>query len=222
MGLKSFFFQKFSPDTLIKRLPDATVMMGVPTYYSRLLSKDNFNKSTCKNIRLFISGSAPLTDNVFLEFKKRTDHNILERYGMSETGMITSNPLNGDRIAGTVGFALPDIDIRVSDETGQILPADSRGIVEVKGPNVFSGYWRLEEKTKKEFRLDGFFITGDIGKLDYEGRLTLFGRSTDMLISGGYNIYPKEIELILDEIEGIQESAVIGCCLLYTSPSPRD
>jgi len=186
-------------------------MMGVPTYYSRLLSKDNFNKSTCKNIRLFISGSAPLTDNVFLEFKKRTDHNILERYGMSETGMITSNPLNGDRIAGTVGFALPDIDIRVSDETGQILPADSRGIVEVKGPNVFSGYWRLEEKTKKEFRLDGFFITGDIGKLDYEGRLTLFGRSTDMLISGGYNIYPKEIELILDEIEGIQESAVIGC-----------
>ena len=210
-GSKIIFFQKFSPDTLIKRLPDATVMMGVPTYYSRLLSKDNFNKSTCKNIRLFISGSAPLTDNVFLEFKKRTDHNILERYGMSETGMITSNPLNGDRIAGTVGFALPDIDIRVSDETGQILPADTRGIVEVKGPNVFSGYWRLEEKTKKEFRLDGFFITGDIGKLDYEGRLTLFGRSTDMLISGGYNIYPKEIELILDEIECIQESAVIGC-----------
>ena len=210
-GSKIIFFQKFSPDTLIRRLPDATVMMGVPTYYSRLLSKDNFNKSTCKNIRLFISGSAPLTDNVFLEFKKRTDHNILERYGMSETGMITSNPLNGDRIAGTVGFALPDIDIRVSDETGQILPPDSRGIVEVKGPNVFSGYWRLEEKTKKEFRLDGFFITGDIGKINYEGRLTLFGRSTDMLISGGYNIYPKEIELILDEIEGIQESAVIGC-----------
>ena len=128
-------------------------MMGVPTYYSRLLSKDNFNKSTCKNIRLFISGSAPLTDNVFLEFKKRTDHNILERYGMSETGMITSNPLNGDRIAGTVGFALPDIDIRVSDETGQILPPDSRGIVEVKGQmfSVDIGDWKRKLKKSSDW-----------------------------------------------------------------------
>jgi len=162
-------------------------------------------------MRLFISGSAPLTDSVFRNFKKRTGHNILERYGMSETGMITSNPLEGDRIEGTVGFPLPDVLIRICDEKGNILNQGEKGIVEVKGPNVFKGYWNLKEKTEKEFRQDGFFVTGDIGKLDKDGRLALFGRSNDMIISGGYNIYPKEIELILDEIEGIKESAVIGC-----------
>ena len=210
-GAKIIFFEKFSPESLIKRLPEATVMMGVPTYYSRLLSKSNFNKDACESIRLFISGSAPLTEIVFKEFKERTGHKILERYGMSETGMISSNPLNGERVPGTVGFALPDVEVRVANELGEVLSSGDRGIVEVKGPNVFRGYWRLEEKTKKDFRSDGFFITGDVGQLDNDGRLTLFGRSNDMLISGGYNIYPKEIELILDEIEGINESAVIGC-----------
>ena len=210
-GAKIIFFEKFSPESIIKRLPEATVMMGVPTYYTRLLSKSNFNKSTCESMRLFISGSAPLTEIVFEKFKERTGHKILERYGMSETGMITSNPLEGERVPGTVGFSLPDIKVRVVNELGEALSFGDRGIVEVKGPNVFRGYWRLEEKTKKDFRSDGFFITGDVGQLDNEGRLTLLGRSNDMLISGGYNIYPKEIELILDEIEGINESAVIGC-----------
>ena len=144
-------------------------------------------------------------------FKERTGHKILERYGMSETGMISSNPLNGERVPGTVGFALPDVEVRVANELGEVLSSGDRGIVEVKGPNVFRGYWKLEEKTKKDLRSDGFFITGDVGQLDNDGRLILFGRSNDMLISGGYNIYPKEIELILDEIEGINESAVIGC-----------
>ena len=210
-GAKIIFFDKFSPESLIKRLPDATIMMGVPTYYSRLLSKSSFGKNNCESMRLFISGSAPLTDIVFKEFKERTGHSILERYGMSETGMITSNPLNGERIPGTVGFALPGVEIRLVDENGEILTDADRGIVEVKGPNVFSGYWRLEKKTKEDFKSDGFFTTGDIGQLDNEGRLTLFGRSNDMLISGGYNIYPKEIEMILDEIKGINESAIIGC-----------
>ena len=210
-GCKIIFFEKFSPTKILSILEYSTVMMGVPTYYSRLLSLEGFDKDLCKGMRLFISGSAPLTDSVFRNFKKRTGHNILERYGMSETGMITSNPLEGDRIEGTVGFPLPDVLIRICDEKGNILNQGEKGIVEVKGPNVFKGYWNLKEKTEKEFRHDGFFVTGDIGKLDKDGRLALFGRSNDMIISGGYNIYPKEIELILDEIEGIKESAVIGC-----------
>lgn len=201
-GCKIFFFEKFSPGEIVNYLKFSTVMMGVPTFYSRLLSNDQFDKEVCKNMRVFISGSAPLTDKVFLEFYERTKHRILERYGMSETGMITSNPLNGERIEGTVGYSLPDVKIRENKESG---------IIEVKGPNVFKGYWGMEEKTKDEFTEDGFFITGDIGKIDDDGRLTLFGRSSDMIISGGYNIYPKEIELVIDEIEGIKESAVIGC-----------
>tara|TARA_B100000427_G_scaffold326370_1_gene334885 strand:- start:2491 stop:4008 length:1518 start_codon:yes stop_codon:yes gene_type:complete len=210
-GCKIIYFEKFSPKKILKYLKIATVMMGVPTYYSRLLSLKDFSKKACKNLRLFISGSAPLTEAVFKEFEERSGHKILERYGMSETGMITSNPLDGKRIAGTVGFVLPEVSIRICSQEGEILPNNEKGIVEVKGPNVFKGYWNLEEKTKKEFRDDDFFITGDIGKIDENNRLTLFGRSSDMVISGGYNIYPKELELILDEIEGISESAVIGC-----------
>ena len=210
-GCKIIYFEKFSPKKVFTYLESATVMMGVPTYYSRLLSLKDFNIKACKNLRLFISGSAPLTETVFQEFEERSGHKILERYGMSETGMITSNPLDGERIEGTVGFALPEVNIRVCSQDGKILPNDEKGIVEVRGPNVFKGYWNLEEKTKKEFRDDGFFITGDIGKIDKNNRLTLFGRSSDMVISGGYNIYPKELELILDEIKGISESAIIGC-----------
>jgi len=210
-GCIIIFFEKFSPKKILSSLNIATVMMGVPTYYSRLLSLEEFDKNLCKGVRLFISGSAPLTDSVFKSFKECTGHTILERYGMSETGMITSNPLEGDRVEGTVGFPLPDVLVRICDEKGNILDQEEKGIVEVKGPNVFKGYWKLNKKTKKEFREDGFFVTGDIGKLDKDGRLTLFGRSNDMVISGGYNVYPKEIELILDEIEGIKESAVIGC-----------
>lgn len=210
-GCKIIYFEKFSPKRIFTYLKNATVMMGVPTYYSRLLSLKDFSKKACKNLRLFISGSAPLTETVFKEFEERSGHKILERYGMSETGMITSNPLDGKRIEGTVGFALPEVNIRICSQEGEILPNNEKGIVEVKGPNVFKGYWNLEEKTKKEFRDDGFFITGDIGKIDKNNRLTLFGRSSDMVISGGYNIYPKELELILDEIKGISESAVIGC-----------
>ena len=210
-GCIIIFFEKFSPKKILSSLNIATVMMGVPTYYSRLLSLEEFDKNLCKGVRLFISGSAPLTDSVFKSFKECTGHTILERYGMSETGMITSNPLEGDRVEGTEGFPLPDVLVRICDEKGNILDQGEKGIVEVKGPNVFKGYWKLNKKTKKEFREDGFFVTGDIGKLDKDGRLTLFGRSNDMVISGGYNVYPKEIELILDEIEGIKESAVIGC-----------
>jgi malonyl-CoA/methylmalonyl-CoA synthetase len=160
-------------------------------------------------MRLFISGSAPLTEKTFKEFKEKTNHSILERYGMTETGMITSNPLDGNRLEGTVGFPLPGVTIRAMKE-GNILSDNEKGVIEVKGPNVFKGYWRMEEKTKEEFTEDGFFITGDIGQIDENGRLTLSGRSSDMIISGGYNVYPKEIEIILNTIKGIKESAIIG------------
>jgi malonyl-CoA/methylmalonyl-CoA synthetase len=184
-------------------------MMGVPTFYNRLISEEGFDKNIYTGVRLFISGSAPLTEKTFSEFKDKTDHSILERYGMTETGMITSNPLLGDRIEGTVGFSLPDIEIRARKDN-KILPSNEKGVIEVRGPNVFKGYWQMEEKTKEEFTEDGFFITGDIGQIDDDGRLTLSGRSGDMIISGGYNVYPKEIEIILNTINGIQESAVIG------------
>ena len=184
-------------------------MMGVPTFYSRLMSEKNFNNNLYKDMRLFISGSAPLTEKTFNEFKNKTGHSILERYGMTETGMITSNPLIGERVEGTVGFSLPDIKIRVAKDN-KILTSNEKGVVEVKGPNVFKGYWRMKEKTKEEFTEDGFFITGDIGQIDPQGRLTLSGRSGDMIISGGFNVYPKEIEIILNTIDGIKESAVIG------------
>jgi malonyl-CoA/methylmalonyl-CoA synthetase len=187
----------------------ATIMMGVPTFYTRLLAEPDFGRDDCEAMRLFISGSAPLTVETFNAFEARTGHRILERYGMSEAGMIASNPLDGERIAGSVGFPLPDVSVRITGEDGDPVPAGTPGDVEVKGPNIFAGYWRMPDKTKSEFR-DGWFVTGDVGVLDETGRLSLVGRAKDLVIAGGYNIYPIEIEQLLDAVPGIAESAVIG------------
>ena len=197
-------------ENVIARLPDCTVMMGVPTFYTRLLSDDRFTKELCANMRLFISGSAPLLAETHIEFADRTGHKILERYGMTEAGMVTSNPYDGERIAGTVGFALPEIETRVVDDNGKILGAGEIGTLEIKGPNVFKGYRNMPEKTAEEFRADGFFITGDLATMDGEGRVAIVGRGKDLIISGGLNIYPKEIEGEIDDIGGVLESAVIG------------
>jgi malonyl-CoA/methylmalonyl-CoA synthetase len=204
------FLPRFDVDQVIELLPRATVMMGVPTHYGRLLADPRFDSELTARMRLFTSGSAPMTELVHEEFTARTGHAILERYGMSEAGMITSNPYVGDRVPGTVGFALPGVEIRVCDEEGAEAPVGEAGIVEVRGPNVFAGYWRQPDKTSAEMRTDGFFRTGDIGRLDEDGRLTLEGRAGDMIISGGFNVYPREIELCLDECEGVHESAVVG------------
>jgi malonyl-CoA/methylmalonyl-CoA synthetase len=186
-------------------------MMGVPTFYVRLLQHPDLGRATTQHMRLFISGSAPLLAETHREWQAKTGHAILERYGMTETGMNSSNPYDGDRLAGTVGFPLPDVEIRVSDpETGTELPAEEIGMIEVRGPNVFKGYWRMPEKTKAEFRDDGFFITGDLGKFDRRGYLHIVGRGKDLIITGGFNVYPKEIESEIDAIPGIVESAVIG------------
>jgi malonyl-CoA/methylmalonyl-CoA synthetase len=194
------FLPKFDAGEVRRHLPRASVMMGVPTFYTRLLSDPDFGADDCRAVRLFISGSAPLTPETFRAFEARTSHRILERYGMSEAGMIASNPLEGERIAGTVGYPLPGVELRIGDG----------GVVEVKGPNVFKGYWRNPQKTADEFRADGWFSTGDIGHLSADGRLTLSGRAKDLIIVGGYNVYPKEIEEVLDALPEIAESAVIG------------
>lgn len=209
-GSKILFLPKFDPAEIRRRLAGATVMMGVPTFYTRLLDDPAFGAADCASMRLFICGSAPLTARDWMRFKERTGHEILERYGMSEAGMIASNPLHGARIAGTVGFPLPGVCARVADSEGRELPRGQTGVIEVKGPNVFKGYWGMPEKTAEEFRADGFFVTGDVGTMDEEGRLRIVGRAKDLIISGGYNIYPKEIESVLDDIPGIAESAVIG------------
>jgi malonyl-CoA/methylmalonyl-CoA synthetase len=180
-------------------------MMGVPTFYTRLLAQEKLNREACRTMRLFISGSAPLLPDTHRDFEARTGHAILERYGMTETGMITSNPYEGARIAGTVGFALPGVSVRIAAER-----QGEPGVIEVKGPNVFKGYWGMAEKTREEFRGDGFFITGDIGTMDAEGRLTISGRARDLIISGGFNVYPREIEAELDALPHVAESAVIG------------
>ena len=205
-----FFLPKFDAGVVRAALPRASVMMGVPTFYSRLLAEPGFGIEDAAHMRLFISGSAPLTEDVFAAFEAHTGHRILERYGMSEAGMIASNPLDGERLAGTVGYALPGVSVRVTDDHGKPAPAGEAGNVEVKGPNVFKGYWRNPEKTVEEFTPDSFFKTGDIGMLNEGGRLTLMGRSKDLIIAGGYNIYPKEIEQVLDAIHGVFESAVIA------------
>jgi malonyl-CoA/methylmalonyl-CoA synthetase len=207
---RMIFLNSFNAAEMTARLPDATVMMGVPTFYTRMLNESTLTKETCARMRLFISGSAPLTEQTFAEWEVRTGHRILERYGMSETMMNTSNPLIGDRVPGTVGFPLPGVEVRVAVETGARLPAGEVGTLEVKGPNVFSGYWRMPEKTAAEFRADGFFITGDLASQDETGRVTLVGRAKDLVISGGYNVYPKEVESLLDEMPVVRESAVIG------------
>jgi malonyl-CoA/methylmalonyl-CoA synthetase len=208
-GSPVLFLPRFDTTAVRQSLPDATVMMGVPTFYTRLLEDPDFGKADCENMRLFISGSAPLLTSTFDGFAARTGHRILERYGMSETGMITSNPLHGERLAGTVGYALPGVDVRVIVD-GKVAPAGTVGGVEVRGPNVFAGYWQMPEKTAAEFTGDGYFCTGDLGSMAADGRLSLVGRARDLIISGGYNIYPKEIERCLDELDGVRESAVIG------------
>ncbi len=196
---------------MVRLLPAATSMMGVPTFYTRLLGDERFTRDLAQDMRLFISGSAPLLAETHERFERRTGHRILERYGMTETNMNTSNPYDGERRAGTVGFPLPDVELKVTDpETGEVVPDGETGIIEVRGPNVFSGYWQMPEKTAEELREDGFFITGDLGRIDQDGYVHIVGRGKDLIISGGYNIYPKEIELLLDEQPGVLESAVIG------------
>ena len=211
VGGKMIFLPRFDLETVLAKLPDATTMMGVPTFYTRLLADPRFDRGLAAHIRLFVSGSAPLLAETHREFEARTGHRILERYGMTETSMNTSNPYDGERRAGTVGMPLPGIEARVADaETGRALPQGEVGVLEVRGPNVFSGYWRMPEKTAEEFRDDGFFITGDIARVDADGYITIVGRAKDLVISGGYNVYPKEVESEIDEMPGVVESAVIG------------
>ncbi|SEN02303.1 malonyl-CoA synthase [Bradyrhizobium sp. OK095] len=205
------FLPKLDPDLIIKLMARATVLMGVPTFYTRLLQNQALSRDTTKHMRLFISGSAPLLAETHREWSARTGHAVLERYGMTETNMNTSNPYEGERVPGAVGFPLPGVSVRVTEpETGKELPREEIGMIEVKGPNVFKGYWRMPEKTKAEFRDDGFFITGDLGKIDAKGYVHILGRGKDLVISGGFNVYPKEIESEIDAMPGVIESAVIG------------
>jgi malonyl-CoA/methylmalonyl-CoA synthetase len=204
------FLPRFDPDAVIPALAQATVMMGVPTYYTRLLAREDFNAAATRPVRVFISGSAPLLEETFAAFEARTGQRILERYGMTETGMNTSNPLHGERRAGTVGLPLPGVEVRVADDDGRPLPPGEVGILEVRGPNVFKGYWRMPEKTADEFRKDGFFITGDVGMIGEDGYVSIVGRAKDLVISGGLNVYPKEVESLIDSLPGVVESAVVG------------
>ena len=206
----TIFLPRFDLPTMLAQLPRSTVLMGVPTFYTRLLGSDAFDGSVCANMRLFVSGSAPLAESTFAEFERRTGWRILERYGMSETLMNTSNPLRGERLPGSVGFALPGVEVRIADDEGSVLPSGEVGGIEVRGANVFKGYWRMPERNATEFRDDGFFITGDLGRMDADGRVAIVGRSKDVVISGGYNVYPKEVEALLDELPGVAESAVVG------------
>jgi malonyl-CoA/methylmalonyl-CoA synthetase len=205
------FLPKFDPELIIKLMGRATVLMGVPTFYTRLLQSPSLTTDSTGHMRLFISGSAPLLADTHREWAARTGHAVLERYGMTETNMNTSNPYDGERVAGAVGHPLPGVSVRVTDpETGKVLAPEAIGVIEVKGPNVFKGYWRMPEKTKAEFRDDGFFITGDLGKIDDKGYVHILGRGKDLVISGGFNVYPKEIESEIDAMPGVVESAVIG------------
>jgi malonyl-CoA/methylmalonyl-CoA synthetase len=205
------FLPKLDPELIIRLMARATVLMGVPTFYTRLLQSPALSRESTQHMRLFISGSAPLLADTHREWAARTGHAVLERYGMTETNMNTSNPYNGERVPGAVGHALPGVSLRVTDpETGKEVPRETIGMIEVKGPNVFRGYWRMPEKTKAEFRDDGFFITGDLGKIDAKGYVHILGRGKDLVISGGFNVYPKEIESEIDAMPGVVESAVIG------------
>ena len=205
------FLPKFDLDQMIADLPRATTMIGVPTFYTRLLGYERFTKDLSKHMRMFVSGSAPLLAETHVQFEDRTCHRILERYCITETNMNTSNPYDGERRAGTVGFPLPGVELKITDsKTGATLYQGDIGEIEVRGPNVFKGYWQMPEKTAEELRSDGFFITGDLGQIDADGYVSIVGRNKDLIISGGYNIYTKEIELLLDDQEGVLESAVIG------------
>jgi malonyl-CoA/methylmalonyl-CoA synthetase len=209
-GSSMIFLPRFNRDDVIDVLPDCTVMMGVPTFYSRLLTDQRFDTSLCSNMRLFISGSAPLRPETFSEFSERSGHEILERYGMTETSMNSSNPLNGERRPGSVGLALPGVQLRVVDDTDKELPAGEIGHLQVTGPNVFPGYWRMREKSAAEFTEDGFFRTGDEAVIDTDGYISIVGRAKDLIITGGLNVYPREIETVLDGLNQVAESAVIG------------
>lgn len=197
------WLEKYDDAQVLEGLKRSTVMMGVPTFYTRLLSNPDFTRAAAAHMRLFVCGSAPLLPTTFAEFEARTGLRILERYGMSEAVIITTNPLKGERIAGSVGYPLPGVDLRIGG-------GEETGVIEIRGPSVFGGYWRMPEKTAEEFTADGFFITGDVGRQDPDGRVWISGRAKDLIISGGYNVYPKEIELLFDEMEGVTESAVIG------------
>jgi len=209
-GASMVWCEGFNAEEAIENLPNCTVMMGVPTYYTRLLSNSKLKKECCSNMRLFISGSAPLLKETFVNFQDKTGHSILERYGMTETGMNTSNPLDGERRAGTVGLPLSGVTVRVVDGSGEEMTMNETGDIQIKGPNVFSGYWRMPDKSAEDFTEDGFFNTGDKGSIDSDGYLSIVGREKDMIITGGLNVYPREIELIIDEINGVKESAVVG------------
>ena len=217
-GSKMIWLSKFDPKLVISKFPEATVFMGVPTLYVRMLAEPSLTKAQAAHMRLFISGSAPLLIETFTEWQQRTGHTILERYGMSETVMLTSNPCGPDaryggateRRGGTVGFPLPGVTLRVMEEDGKLVAPGEIGGIQVKGPNVFKGYWRMPEKTAEEFTADGFFRTGDVGKVDERGYVTIVGRSKDLIISGGYNVYPAEIEGYINDMPGVAESAVIG------------
>lgn len=213
-GSKMLWLAKFEAQHVIARLPEATLFMGVPTLYTRLLADPALSREACSHMRLFISGSAPMLVEVFKEWQQRTGHTILERYGMSETAMLSSNPerveQGGERRGGTVGFALPGVSLRVQGDDGQTLAAGQLGGIQVKGPSVFKGYWRMPEKTAEEFTADGYFKTGDLGQIDAQGYLTIVGRSKDLIISGGYNVYPAEIEMAINQLPGVAESALIG------------
>jgi malonyl-CoA/methylmalonyl-CoA synthetase len=209
-GGSMIFLPKFDADEVLHLLPRATVMMGVPTFYTRLLAMPGFTAEVCRTMRMFIAGSAPLLPETFNEFKARTGHAVLERYGMTETVMLTSNPLDGERIAGSVGPALPGVTVRIRGEDGSLLPQGGIGQIEVKGDNVFKGYWRMPEKTRAEFTEDGFFRTGDMGRIDERDYVHIVGRAKDLIISGGYNVYPKEVEDCIDGLAGVAESTVVG------------
>lgn len=204
------FAKSFDVETTRASLPKSTVMMGVPTYYTRLLADPEFGPYDCQTIRMFTSGSAPMTEPIFAAFLERTGHSICERYGMTECGIIASNPPEGQRVPGTVGYALPDMELRITNDRDEPIEDGTIGEVQVRGPHVFPGYWQLPEKTAECFTVDGFFRTSDIGARSPDGRVSLAGRANDMIISGGYNVYPKELEILLDEVPGVYESAVVG------------
>ena len=208
--LGDFFEPRFDARRALELLPQSTVFMGVPTYYVRLLADPAFTQDVCRDMRLFISGSAPLLKETFDEFRKRTGHTILERYGMTEGGMFTSNPYDGERRGGTVGLPLPGTQVRIVDDAGTPCPAKRVGSIEVRGDNVFVGYWKMPERTQDEFTADGWFRTGDMGQWDDDGYVSIVGRSKDLVITGGLNVYPKEIEEMIDALPGVGESAVIG------------
>ena len=205
------FLPKLDVAQILRLMNRATCMMGVPTFYTRLLDSADMTQEITRHMRLFISGSAPLLAETHREWRARTGHAILERYGMTETNMNTSNPYDGDRVAGTVGFPLPGVEVRITDQdSAKSLARNEIGMIEVRGPNVFKGYWRMPEKTAEELRADGFFITGDLGKIDDRGYVHILGRNKDLVITGGFNVYPAEVEAEIDAIEGVMESAIIG------------